>query len=174
MEKSSKLSRIIIYISVLSFIMWFGSYLTRVFVIYQLYDINTNLIVQSPINIDLPTLISVLNPIIILNILFYILFISSFFLFIFKSGINLKNEGWLFISLLIIVITLIPELFLLRYDLLILQGSYSNTPDYSDLYELITKRSEILGSFPIIELFLYLPVVYLILFRPLRLKQNEN
>ena len=174
MEKSSKLSRILIYISVLSFIVWFGSYLTRLMVSYQFYDSQTNLIIKELGSINPGTFITFFTPIVVLNLIFYILFLLSFFTYLFISKISLKKEGWLFITVIIVVSTMLPELYLLRYDFLFLKGSIGESLDFSTLYGIIVKRSEILGSFPIIELFLYMPVVYLILFKPLRLKQNEN
>src|ERR1035437_10098633 len=101
MKKQSIISKIILYLTITSFILWLGSYIIRNIAIYQLFE---------PLNLDLRSLyneqnlnavFNIILPLITFNLVTYISFIVFFIMFLFATSVRLKNEGWLFIIMLI-------------------------------------------------------------------------
>jgi hypothetical protein len=172
MKKQSIISKGILFLTVTSLILWLGSYIIRNIVIYQLFE---------PINLDLRSiyneqnLIAVFNiilPLITFNLVTYISFILFFIMFLLSTKIRLKNEGWLFISTIIILITMPFETYLSVYDYKIANMIVRHNAIVTDIVNLIRERITKLSSFSFIEFFSYLAIVFLTLFKPFR-KVNE-
>ena len=172
MKKQSIISKVILFITITSFILWLGSYIIRNIVIYQLFE---------PLTLDLRFIYNEQNlnavfhiilPLITFNLVTYISFILFFIMFLLSAGINLKNEGWLFISTMIILITMPFEGYLSFYDYKIVNFIVYHNSNVLDIINLIRERITKLSSFSFIEFFSYLAIIFLTLFKPFR-KVNE-
>ncbi len=170
--KQSSLSKIILSLAIISFTVWLGSYVARQLVVYQLFE---------PINLDLKNLYNAQNltgvletifPILMLNLISYPAFLILYFVFIINSKIKIKNEGWLFIILMLVIITAPFELYLSFFDFKIVKLLYESTFDSNSVVDLLRKRITALSSFPMIEVFSYCAAIFLAIFKPLR--KNEN
>ena len=172
MKKQSIISKIILFLTITSFILWLGSYIIRNIVIYQLFE---------PLNLDLKSIyneqnlnavFNIILPLITFNLVTYISFILFFIIFLSSARISLKNEGWLFISTMIILITLPFEGYLSFYDYKIVNFIVYHNTNVMDIINLIRERITKLSSFSFIEFFSYLAIIFLTLFKPFR-KLNE-
>ncbi|MCL4546970.1 MAG: hypothetical protein M1495_00185 [Bacteroidetes bacterium] len=170
--KQNALSKIILSLAITSFTIWLGSYVARQLVVYQLFE---------PINLDLKNLYNVQNltsvletifPILMLNLISYPAFLILFFVFIFSSKIKIKNEGWLFIILMLVIITAPFELYLSFLDYKVVKLLYESSFDSNAVVDLLRKRITALSSFPMIEVFSYVAAIFIAIFKPLR--KNEN
>lgn len=173
MRKKTFILDTIQFLATISFILWLGSYVTRHIIIYQLFE---------PINLDLRALYniqslqSVFNtvlPAIVLNLISYFSFLMFFIIYLFSSKVNLKREGWLFLIVAIIAVTMPFEIYLSTIDYKIVQNLYSASVDTNIVLNLIRERLTKLSSFSLIEIFSFIAVVYLSISKPLKSK-NEN
>lgn len=168
MKKINRLSKIFLYLSLLSGILWMGSYLTRLFISYRLFEAE-GLALKSNITPEsLEGILFTLLPAVTATFILYIIFIASFVLFLIASKISLKKNGWLFITALIIFVTLPFEVYLMwaiDWDLISILNSGAINANAA--VALIKERITVLSSFPLIELFSYFAIVYFILFQPL-------
>jgi hypothetical protein len=173
MAKLSLVSKIFLYLAILFFALFLGSYVARQMLIYQLFEptgINFKSIYNEQ---NLSIVYSTIFPVLILNIVAYATFISSFIVFLFFSKIKIKYEGWLFAIIIIVAVTAPFEIFLLTIDNKIVQMIMSNSVTINTISELIKERMSILSSFSLIEIFSFAAIIYLGLFKPLR-KKNED
>ena len=173
MQKLTKVSKIILIINVLFLALWLGGYVARHFVMYQLFDPETQLLRTNYQISSLPNVLITILPLFVYNIITYTVFIVTFILFLFFSKIKLKYEGWLFIIMLIVFICAPFEIFLLLKDYKIAVIINSGSFNPKDVVELIKERIEILNSFSLVEIFSYIGIIALAVFRPLR-KKYEN
>ena len=172
MNKLNKTSKIFAYLALITCSLWVGTYLSRLFLSYQLFvaqDLSLKPYITSA---NLAGILTTLLPAVTSTFVLYICFIVSFALFIIVSHIKLRNNGWLFIISIIILITLPFEIYLMTLDYSIITQLNYGTYNTSDIINLFVRRIKVLGSFPLIEIFCYLSFYYFILFRPLT--KNEN
>jgi hypothetical protein len=172
MNKLNKTSKIFAYLALITCSLWVGAYLSRLFLNYQLFvaqDLSLKPYITSA---NLAGILTTLLPAVTSTFILYICFIVSFALFIIVSHIKLRNNGWLFIISIIILITLPFEIYLMTLDYSIITQLNYGTYNTSDIINLFVRRIKVLGSFPLIEIFCYLSFYYFILFRPLT--KNEN
>lgn len=174
MQNIPKISRILLFVSALSFIIWYGGYFTRLISLFQLFDPGSSQIDKSIFEYNLDPFFNVLAPSLILGIVTYSAFIFTFFGFLITSKLNIKSEGWLFIIVILIGLTLPFEAFLIFLDWQTINNIYVLNSNNTIVINLIEKRFNVLGSFPIIEIFLYIAVVFLFLLQPLKMNKNEN
>jgi hypothetical protein len=173
MKTLNKTSKAFALLTVITGSLWIGAYLSRLFLSYQLFEAQ-DLSLKPYINsANLSGILITMLPAITTTFVLFICFILFYILFITISRINLRNNGWLFIITIIILITLPFELYLMTIDYNTLLQLNNNTFNSSAIIELFIKRIKVLGSFPLIEIFCYLSFYYFILFRPLT-KSNEN
>jgi hypothetical protein len=172
MKTLNKTSKIFALLAVLFCSLWVGAYLSRLFLSYQLFEPQDLSLKPYITSVNLAGILTTILPTITTTFVLYICFILSFGIFIIVSHIKLRNNGWLFIITIIILITLPFEIYLMTIDYtIIIQLNYGiyNTTEIVDLF---VKRIKILGSFPLIEIFCYLSFYYFLLYRPLT--KNEN
>jgi len=160
-------------LTILLFATWFGSYVARQVMVYQLFE---------PVNLDLKPIynsqnlyavISVIMPVLITNLVSFPLFIISFVLYIAIAKINIKKEGWLFLTTVVIIITAPFEFYLSSsIDYKIVKLMINSSSDINETINLLRSRITELSSFPLIEVFSYVGLVFVIIFKPLR--KNEN
>ena len=172
MYNLSKTSKIFLFLATLSGSLWLGAYFTRLIVFYQLFE-SENFDIKPIFNEqNLHAVLTEINSLIVLTLVLYLIFIITYFIFIAISKISLKQNGWLFIVTIIILITLPFELYLISIDYkiitLVLPGNFNEM----QIIQLIIKRFKVLSSFPIIELFCYFSIVYFVLFKPLTSKKR--
>jgi hypothetical protein len=170
MNTLNKTSKIFAFISVITCSLWIGAYLSRLFLSYQLFEVQ-DLSLKSYINTaNLAGILTTLLPSVTTTFVLYVCFILSFTMFIIISRIKLRDNGWLFIITVIILITLPFEIYLMTIDYSIIFQLNYGIYNTSDMVNLFVRRLKVLGSFPLIEIFCYLSFYYFLLFRPLTKK----
>jgi hypothetical protein len=172
MNNLKKVPKIFLYISVLSGALWLGSYFSKLLVFYQFFEPKDFILKPSLNEQKLHDILVQINPIITLTLVLYLIFIISFFLFVTTSKVSLKRNGWLFITTVIIFLTFPFELYLITIDYKIINSILSNNFNSMQIIGLIVDRFKVLSSFPVIELFCYFAVVYLIIFKPFTLSST--
>ncbi len=168
MNDLNKFAKIFLYITILFFILWLGGYVGRNLVVYRLFEtegLGIKSIFTEP---GLSQISYLLVPAIIYNLITYTFFIISLVIFLFASHINLKNEGWLFISVAIIFITLPFEVHLMTIDFSYVSSIFTGSFNGKEMVEMLRERMIRLSSFSLIEIFSYFVIIGLFLFRPLR------
>jgi len=176
MKNLNFFSKIILSISLASGALWLGSYTTKLFAFFNLFETNqSNLLIlkSNLINVDLKPLIYELMPVISLSLISYLVFLLFSFLFLLISKINLKENGWLFISLMIVIICLPFEFALSLKDYKLLRMIFDNYQNVPEMIELIKTRITMLSSFPIISLVLHYSIFFLFVFKPLTKKNKQ-
>jgi hypothetical protein len=173
MKNLNTFSKTVLLFVVIFFTVWLGGYIARQIAVYQLFEpVELNLRTFYTIN-NLSSAISLLVPLILSNLITYTCFLLLFLIFIITSKLNLRKKGWLFIITLIIIITAPFEIYLSLIDYKIIHIGLSNINESNLILELIKERLTKLNSFALIEIFSYLAIIFLTLFRPLE-KSNEN
>jgi len=167
MKYLSRSSLFILFVVCLSGSLWLGSYVVKLFVSYSLFE-ETGFVLRGYLNeSNLSEVLKTMLPLFITSFVLYLIFFVSFILFVFISGLKLKKNGWLFIITLLVIITFPFEAYLMNIDYEII-GLISN--DYfnsSEAIDLIIKRFKIFNSFSVIEVFCYVSIIFLLIFKPL-------
>lgn len=167
MRKLSNLPKTFLFITSIACCLWLGSYVLRMFISYQLFEA-PDLSIKSYITSEnIEGILFTLLPAFTTTFLLYTLFIPSFILFLVTSKISLKNNGWLFMICLIILITLPFEAYLMIIDYNIIMALISDTIDTSFVIANIRERFTVFSSFPLIEIFCFFAIIFLALFKPL-------
>ena len=172
MNTLNKTSKIFAYIAVLTCSIWIGAYLSRLFLSYQLFEVQDLSLKPYISSANLAGILITMLPSITTTFVVYICFILSIALFFIFSRIKLRDNGWLFIIAAIILITLPFEIYLMTIDYSIILQLNHGLFNTSEIVDLFVKRIKVLGSFPLIEVFCYMSFYYFLLFRPLT--KNEN
>ena len=173
MKNTNILSKIFLYLCVLSGLLWVGGYFARMILTYQLFE-KTDFILKSFFNSqNLQGIFFVLNAGIILTSVLYIIFIISFIIFLLTARLSLKENGWLFIIAILVLITAPFEIYLMTIDRKVIDLIFSGLYNVNDILALIIKRFKIFGSFPIIELLCYFAITYLFIFQPLKMSKKK-
>ncbi len=175
MKNQSFLNKLFTFIAAISGCIWLGAYVTRMIISYQLFDIDMK--IASYINHNnLESILKIISPSINTTFVLFITFIIAFTIFLFTSNIKLKENGWMFISVVIIYTTLPFEGYLMIIDFKIISAiSLSDLINSDYAISLIRERFTSLGSFPIIILLSYCSLIYFLIFKPFTLQQlNEN
>jgi hypothetical protein len=170
MQNLSKTSKIFLLLAALSGSLWMGAYFARLIVFYQLFEPKEFILRPIFNEQNLHAVLLQLNPLIILTLVLYLVFIITYFVFITISKMSLKDNGWLFIITVIIFLTLPFELYLVSFDYRIISSVLAGNFNSMEIIQLIIKRFKVLSSFPVIELFCYFSIIYFVLFKPLTKK----
>ena len=175
MKEQNILNRIFAFLAVLFGSIWLGSYAERMIISYQLFDIDMNImpyVNQQNLSGILVTII----PGVYTTFILYIFFIFTFTIFLFTSKISLRQNGWLFIIVVIVYLTLPFEAYLSTIDYKIISAfSFTDVIDADYIVSLIKDRFTTLSSFPIIIFLSYCSLICFLLFKPFTKKiQNEN
>ena len=175
MKKKSSLSKIFELLALVTGSIWFGSYIARLLITYQMFEYNEIILKNYITDNNLSAIIQTNFPLVNLTFFSYLIFIICFSIFLILTSMKLKENGWLFIVSMIIYLTLPFEVILsaIDYKLIIL---FMNAQFSSDqVLKLITKRISLLNSFPIILVLSYLSIPYFLVFKPFTIKsKNEN
>jgi hypothetical protein len=170
MKNLNNLSRILLFLAALYGIIWLGSYITRLFISYYLFE-SEGYILKDYINDqNMKGIFITLTPAFLVTLISYAAFIIFFYLMIITSHLNLKENGWLFIIFILVSVTLPFEVYLMSIDYEITASLLNEQFKTDYLLYLITERFKTLSGFPVIEIFCYFTIIFLALFRPLQLK----
>lgn len=177
MNNLNRFSKFLLFITCLSGALWLGSYVTRLFITYRFFE-DTGFVLKAYYNTgNLNEILITLLPLFTSTFVLYIVFFIFFISFLISSKINLKNNGWLFLITILVLVTFPFEAYLMTIDLEIISSVYSESFNPNDIIELIKDRFKIFSSFPVIEIFCYFAIVFLFIFKPLskeKLSINEN
>jgi hypothetical protein len=167
MNKLNRLSKIFLFLFVSSGVIWLGGYITRLSLFYQLFQAAEFVLKEFVTDQNISGIFQTLIAAVSINLISYLFMIICFILFVITSKLSLKQNGWLFIALILILLTAPFELYLMWIDYKIVIQVFSGNFDSKDILNLVIKRFTILNSFPIVEILSYGAVIYLFLFQPL-------
>ena len=170
MKNISILSKIFAVLALISAAIWVGSYLSRLFLVYQLFE-GPDLILRSHINNEnINGILFSIYPSFVLHFAAFIIMFITTVLFYLTSKINLRFNGWLFIVLLAIIITSPFEIYLMLIDYQVIMMLYSNSFDSNTVINLLRDRIKDLSSYSIVAILTYLSFYYFIVFQQLTKK----
>ena len=170
MKNISILSKIFAVLALISAAIWVGSYLSRLFLVYQLFE-GPDLILRGYINNEnINGILFSIYPSFVLHFAAFIIMFITTVLFYLTSKINLRFNGWLFIVLLAIIITTPFEIYLMLIDYKVIMMLYSNSFDSNTVINLLRNRIKDLSSYSIVAILTYLSFYYFIVFQPLTKK----
>jgi hypothetical protein len=170
MKNLNKFAKIFMYLACLSGSLWVGSYLTRLFVSYQLFQEQDFLLKEYYNEQNIGAVLKTLLPAVSTTFILYLIFIVTFVVFLISSKLSLKNNGWLFIITALVFITFPFEVYLMTIDYKIILILNSDFFAANDALGLIISRFKLLGSFPIIHILCYFAIVFLVIFQLLKAK----
>ncbi len=168
MQKDKLITKIFLFISVITGIIWIGSYLLRLSLSYQLFESNEFVLKNNLTPENILGFLSVFVIAVKTTSICYLIFITSFLVFISTTRFKLKKNGWLFIITVIIFLTFPFEIYLMTIDYKIIHLMNGSSFLAGDIINLIIKRFTSLNAFPLIEIFAYFSIVYFVIFQPLK------
>ena len=168
MNKLSKISKIFLFLFVSSGAIWLGSYITRLSLFYHIFQPPNFALKEFVSDQNLAGIFQSLIASVSINLILYLVMITAFILFIITSKLNLKLNGWLFISAVLILISLPFELYLMLIDYKLVIVVLNDNFNSKEVLNLVVKRFTVLSSFPIVEILSYFAIIYLFLFQPLK------
>lgn len=174
MKQLSLISKVLLAFTFASGALWLGSYTVKIFSFFNLFDLdqNSSLILKAAlVNVDLKPVIFELVPVLTISLTSYIVFIISGLLFLFISKISLRENGWIFISVMIVLLCFPFEIYLSLKDYELTGMILSGSSDSTSMLELIKSRITVLSSYPIVALILHYSIIFLFVFKPLTKKK---
>jgi len=164
--KNKNLSNSFVYLSLVSGAVWLGAYITRLILSYNLFK-EGELFVKSFIDsTNAPGILQVLSPLVYLTSVTFCVFIICFTCYLLSSGVKIKENGWLFIIVIIVYLTLPFEIFLMTVDYKLMILYAAKNFDLNASLPLIIDRLQSLGSFSVILVLCYLTIPYFLIFKP--------
>jgi hypothetical protein len=171
MENLSKLAKLFLFLTIVCFSLWFGSYITRLTLTFQLFQGTQFELKEIVKRSNFDSIVLTLAPAALISVLSYFALIICYICFIVTAKLKMKINGWLFISTVLVFTTFPFELYLiLKYDKPFIESAFWGAADAQYYIQLIIQRFKVLGSFPIIEIFSFLAISFLFLFRPFQKK----
>jgi len=169
-----KISKTFLFLSMIALVIWLGSYITRYFSVFSLFEPESLTLNKTFDSTALSGALTIIASIITISFFSYPFFIICFIIFIITSKMNIKHEGWLFMMIVIVIITSPFEIFLMTFDYKYLISIVENIQSNDYLLSQLVKRIKALNSFPIIEILTYFFFIFLFIFRPFRKLNHEN
>lgn len=174
MTKLSTISKIFAVLSLMAASVWIGSYLTRLFLVYQLFE-GPELILKGFINEgNVNGILFSIVPSLVVHFISFIVMIIFLILFYLTSKVSLRFNGWLFIILIAVLITLPFEIYLMLNDYKVILALNSGSFDSANIITLLRCRIKDLSSFSIVAILTYLSFFYFIVFQPLTKKIDSQ
>lgn len=167
MKNQSFFTKLFASISLTAAAVWIGSYLVKIFLIYNLFQPEDLALKERYLHGDLNNVLFTLLPAFTTAFTAYVIFIFAFIVFLSLSKHSLKQNGWLFISVLIVIITFPFEMYLMLTDYKIINLLLLESFNTDAILQLIRDRITTLSSFPVIALLSYISILFLIIFKPL-------
>ena len=173
MKNLSKTSKVILVITFVSYALWLGTYVAKNLIFFQFFEPGTMALKGVYAQADLLGIFYTVYPVITINIICYALFVIFFLLFTFTSKLGLRNNGWLFISLLVVILTMPVELYLIfKYDFNFAVQANNLTISVQPALELIKQRVTKFGMYSFVSIFSTVSILLFFIFKPLT--KNEN
>ncbi|MCE1188082.1 MAG: hypothetical protein LWX56_02990 [Ignavibacteria bacterium] len=173
MENISKISKIFLFLGAVFFSVFFGAIVGRTFLEYNLFHgihFELNGFVNAQ---NLSGITQSFAPIIVVTVISFVLYNIFFIGFVSTSGLSLKNNGWLFISTVLLIAVLPIEGFLIvKYDKPYIDMALWGNVNGQYLLDNIIARFKAFSSFPVVEALICVIVTYFFAFQPLK-KKNE-
>lgn len=168
MANKNNIEKIITFIMFLTFSIWLGSYTVRNLLVFQFFE-PENLSLRSELkNYDLSPVFYVIYPVIVTNLISFLVFFLSYIIFLISTKIKFKENGWLLIITFLIFTTSPFELFLSMKDYEIIKVISENLErNSSQIIHLLKERMTIINSFSLIEIFVYMVIIALLIYKPL-------
>lgn len=165
-------TKFVLFLLTLSAVFWIGGTIYRAIIAYTLFE-PFSLITKSELTYE--TLRQTLVLIGTLNVYYlvsYPLTLIFFVLFLKFSQVNLRNEGWLFMTAMIIGLFFPVEVYLsyldINFTFMVLFSDFNTNQALS----ILIQRISALGGLPAIGFLCYLTIFWLIIFKPLRKKSE--
>lgn len=173
MSNLSKTSKLFLVITFISYALWIGSYCAKNVIFFQFFDPETMALRSLYEKADFLSIFYTIFPVVTLNVITYVLFVLFFIAFVFTSKLKLRWNGWLFISLLVVILTMPVEIYLIaKYDWNFILDVNSMKIAADSAVEMIKQRVSKFGMYSFISIFSTLSIVLFFIFKPLT--KNEN
>lgn len=170
MKSVPTFSKIFAVLALIFASIWVGSYVSRLFLIYRLFE-GPDLILKNYINDqNINGILTSILPSILVHFLSFIAMILTTFIFYFTSKIKLRFNGWLFIILIAILITTPFEIYLMTIDYKTIMLINSKLFNSDAVVGLLRSRIKDLSSYSIVAILTYLSFYYFLVFQPLTKK----
>jgi hypothetical protein len=177
MEKLKLFPKILFFISLSSLSIWIGANFVKVSLLFNLFQPLPNLPLKSLYSnlfnndaVNFNSWFTILKPIFSITVITFYVYVVFQVLFLLFSRINIKNNGWIFLSLILTVILLGFELYLNNFDMKLITSSNINP---KDTVELIRLRINKIPNFVYAEILMGLTILFLMIFQPL-VKKEKN
>jgi hypothetical protein len=170
MKNISSVSKISAVLALISVSIWVGSYLSRLFLVYQLFE-GPDLVLRNYISDEnINGILYSLLPAILVHFIAFIVMLIVTILFYFTSKVNLRFNGWLFIILVAVIITTPFEVYLMIIDYKTIMMLNSGSFDSNTVLNLLRDRIKDISSYSVVAILTYLSFYYFIVFQPLTKK----
>ena len=167
MKNISTVAKIFAVLSLMSGAIWIGSYLSRLFLIYQLFE-GPDLILKNYLtNENINGILRSISPSIVVHFVSFIIMLVTTLLFYISSKLSLRFNGWLFVILIAILLTAPFEIYLMFNDYKTIMMLNSETFSSTSVIVLLRDRIKDLSSYSIVAILTYLSFYYFIVFQPL-------
>ncbi|HOJ37580.1 MAG TPA: hypothetical protein PLI27_00600 [Ignavibacteriales bacterium] len=179
MKRNSIFSNILLFIYIISLSFWSIATILKAFVVFNFFQplnnlplksafLNTN---DSQIVFFIKHLTEFIEPLIFLSVYAFFIALFFFILYIIIFRINIKNNGWVFISLIILVFMTGFKLYLSQFDFKILNFQNYGITDIINYYRLIVNK---IPNFIFGEFLIGMVLLYMAIFKPLVKKTDTN
>ena len=165
MRNNSKVTKIFLFLAVLTGSLWTGAYLLRLFIFYWLFEPEDFILKSYLTNENTNGILYTLLPAITTTMLLYAAFIITFIIFILTTKLKFKENGWIFISTIVVLLTLPFEGYLMTIDYKLIELLWSGSYSSETVITLIRERFIVFGNFSLF---------YFIIFQPFTKAVNEN
>ena len=172
MENINKVSKTILFFLSLSYSLFTGGYFIRHLAVYQLFEENSLRIKDMFLVSDAIGNYFIIFVLVFSNAITYVFFLILFITFLVFSKLNLKVNGWLFISSVIILLTSPFELYLIYWDMEFVGYIINEVTDISLLSSSLIVRYENLSGFPLIHFLSLILIPFLFIFQPFKNIKN--
>lgn len=174
MKKLSKISKLLLFLSVFSGILWFGNYISHYALTYKMFEPGTLDYKTTFSNEQFKMIVEMINTTTGFKLVLYPIFILTALGFVITSKIDLKANVWLLIALLLVFLTMPFEVYLLTIDLRYVFDVYYNSYDLNNVLNLIKERLLTFNTFPFIQFICYAFAVGMLVFQPFKMKKKDE
>ncbi|GAB4300745.1 MAG: hypothetical protein Kow0098_28420 [Ignavibacteriaceae bacterium] len=168
--KINLFQRVLIFLAATTGVLWTGSYTLRLLLTYGMFE-QAGVEFKYFINDEnLSALMQVTGISVTTTFFLYLAFILLFFLTLLIIRPPLRKNGWLFMILVIVLVTLPFELYLMTFDYDIITEFL--TPGFNTEYitNIFRKRYSTLQGFSFGIILCYISIIYLAIFKPFSTK----
>lgn len=168
MNKKELIQKVLLFCTIICGFLWLGGTIFRGVIAYRLFE-SFSLIVRSNLTTEsiIQTLL-IIGGVTVYIISSYVLFLIFFYLFILTSKINLKNNGWLFMIVMIVTLFIPVEVFTFIIDVKFVLLVYTPNFDPNLGLSLLIQRIAALNGLPAIAIFSYFTAIFLAILQPLK------